>query len=143
MIKQTKIFYNFVIDSDLFYTIYDYLRFNGQTIRDHNNIHSLYDFDNLSIDNIKQLANDAINWLQNIQLKNVYKINFDDNSPSSNTWGTLYYQTLNYMAIVGAEHSIRMGDLATTIEWCKRTIDYLFKLIDEIREPNDEDLNNI
>ena len=140
MLKQTKVFYNFVIDGDLFYTIYDYLRFSGNEVRDHNNIHTLYDFDNITLENAKQLANDAIEWLQNVQLKKVYKVNFDDDSPRSDTWGTLYYQTLNYMAIVGAEHSIRMGDLATTIEWCKRTIDYLFKLIEEIHEPTDEDI---
>lgn len=142
MLKQNKVFYNFVIDGDLFYTIYDYLRFNKYA-RDHNNIHTLYDLENFNIDQIKSLANETVNWLREVQFPKIYKLNLDDNSPDSMTWGTLYYQTLNYMAIVDAEHSIRKGDLNITKMWANKTIEYLKDLVDDIREPNDEDLNNI
>ena len=77
------------------------------------------------------------------QLKKIYQLGLNDSSPDSTTWGTLYYQTLNYMMIVGVEHSIRKGDLNVTIKWAEKTIEYLKSLIDEIREPNDEDLNNL
>jgi len=142
MLKQNKVFYNFVIDGDLFYTIYDYLRFNKYA-RDHNNIHTLYDLENFNVDQAKSLALEAINWLKEVQLPKIYKLNLDDDSPNSTTWGTLYYQTLNYMAIIGAEHSIRKGDLNITKLWANKTIEYLKDLVDDIREPNDEDLNNI
>lgn len=142
MLKQNKVFDNFVIDGDLFFTIYDYLRFNKYA-RDHNNIHTLYDLENFNVDQAKELAKEAIDWLRNVQFQKIYKLKLDDNSPDSGTWGTLYYQTLNYMMIVGAEHSIRKGDLDVTIMWADKTIEYLKSLIDEIREPNDEDLNDI
>lgn len=142
MLKQNKVFDNFVIDGDLFFTIYDYLRFNKYA-RDHNNIHTLYDLEKFNVDQAKELAKEAINWLKEVQFPNIYQLGFDDSSPDSGTWGTLYYQTLNYMMIVGAEHSIRKGDLNVTIMWADKTIEYLKSLIDEIREPNDEDLNNI
>ena len=138
MLKQNKVFYNFVIDGDLFFTIYDYLRFNKYA-RNHNNIHTLYDLENFNVDQVKKLAKEAINWLKEVQFSKIYQLGFDDSSPNSDTWGTLYYQTLNYMMIVGAEHSIRKGDLNVTIKWAEKTIEYLDSLIDEIREPNDED----
>lgn len=140
MLRQNKVFYNFVIDGDLFYTIYDYLRFNKYAC-DHNNIHTLYDLENFNIDQAKSLANETINWLREVQFPKIYQVGLDDNSPDSTTWGTLYYQTLNYMAIVGAEHSIRKGDLNVTKLWANKTIEYLKDLIDDIREPNDEDLD--
>lgn len=140
MLKQNKVFYNFVIDGDLFYTIYDYLRFNKYA-RDHNNIHTLYDLENFNVDQAKSLAHEAINWLTEVQLANIYQVGLDDDSPNRATWGTLYYQTLNYMMIVGAKHSIHTGDLNETIKWAEKTIEYLNDLIDDIREPNDEDLD--
>ena len=142
MLKQNKVFYNFVIDGDLFYTIYDYLRFNKYA-RDHNNIHTLDDLENFTLDKVKSLCYEAINWLREVQYPKIYKVGLDDNSPDSTTWGTLYYQTLNYIMIVGAEHSIHKGDLDVTIMWAAKTIEYLKCLINEIREPNDEYLNNI
>ena len=142
MLKQNKIFYNFVIDGDLFYTIYDYLHFNKYA-RDHNNIHTLYDLENFTLDQAKSLAHEAINWLREVQFPKIHKIGLDDNSPDSGTWGTIYYQTLNYIMIVEVEHSIHKGDLNVTIMWADKTIEYLKGLIEEIREPNDEDLNNI
>ena len=138
MLKQNKVFYNFVIDGDLFFTIYDYLRFNKYA-RNHNNIHTLYDLENFNVDQAKELAKEAINWLREVQFPKIYKPKLDDGSPDSATWGTLYYQTLNYMMIVDAEHSICKGDLNVTIKWADKTIEYLDSLIDEIREPNDED----
>lgn len=142
MLKQNKVFYNFVIDGDLFYTIYDYLCFNKDA-RNHNNIHTLDDLENFTLDQAKSLCYEAIDWLRNVQFPKIYKPELDGDSPDSDTWGTLYYQTLNYMMIIGAKHSIRKDDLNVTIFWANKTIEYLKDLIDEIREPNDEDLNNI
>ena len=141
-LKKIKVFYNFVIDVDLFYTIYDYLRFNSWA-RNKYNIHSLIELENLSVDKIKEIAYAAIDWLTEYQLPKIHKLDFDDVSPNSSTWGTLYYQALNYIAVFDIHHSIRKGDLNVTIELCKQTIEYLKDLVEEIREVTDEDLDNI
>lgn len=54
MIKQNKVFYNVVIDADLFFTIYDYLRFNPGCAKEYK-IFSTQDFDNLTLEDWKIL----------------------------------------------------------------------------------------
>ena len=139
MIKQNKVFYNAVIDVDLFFTIYDYLRFNPQCARDYK-IFATYDFDKLSFEDWKDLAEDAIFWLEFKQLPKVYSMKGEECSPSPDTWGTLYYQTLNFMAIKGIRESIREMTLEETVIKCKACIEYLKELVFEIREPNDDDI---
>lgn len=139
MIKQNKVFYNVVIDGDLFFTIYDYLRFNPGCARDYK-VFSTRDFDNLILDDWKDLAEDAIFWLEHDQLPKVYVMKGEECTPSPDTWGTLYYQTLNYMAIKNIRKSIREMTLNETIVHCIACIEYLKELALEIREPNDEDI---
>ena len=142
MLKQNKIFYNAVIDGDLFYTIYDYLRFNREACLDYK-IFSTNDFDKLTYEDWIYLAHDAIKWLEKEQLPKVTILDFEDNSPSSDTWGTLYYQTLNFMAIKNIRKSIRQSKLNEVIDNCKKCIEYLKEMTDKIREPNEYDLENI
>ena len=97
MLIQTKVFYNAVLDGDLFFTIYDYLRFHPAEVKEYYNIRTTDDFDNLSLEDWKDLAEDAIFWLEHYQLPEVKML--DDIAPSMNTWGTLYYQTCNYLGI--------------------------------------------
>ena len=139
MIKQNKVFYNVVIDGDLFFTIYDYLRFNPGCARDYK-VFSTRDFDNLTLEDWKDLAEYAIWWLEYVQLPKVYVIHSEEWAPSLDTWGTLYYQTLNYMAIKNIRESIRKMTLNETVEHCIACIEYLKELAIEIHEPTDEDI---
>ena len=139
MIKQNKVFYNVVIDYDLFFTIYDYLRFNPGCAKEYK-IFSTQDFDNLTLEDWKDLADDAIRWLEHEQLGKVYVMKGEECSPTPDTWGTLYYQTLNYMAIKGIHESVHNMTKEQIIEKCKDCIDYLKSKINEMREPNDNDI---
>ena len=144
MLVQAKTFYNAVIDGDLFFTIYDYLCFHPKDVKEYYNIKTTDDFDNLSIDDWKDLAEDAIFWLEHNQLPTVNKLTRDDPAPSMDTWGTLYYQTCNYLGIkeVG-EPTLRSRDLNGTVHACINCIEYLKEKRLEIREVTDEDLENI
>lgn len=139
MIRQNKVFYNAVLDGDLFFTIYDYLRFNPGCAKEYK-VFSTRDFDNLTLDDWKDLAEDTIFWLEQTQLPKVYCMKGEECSPSLDTWGTLYYQTLNYMAIKNIRVSMREMTLSETIVYCIACIEYLKELSLEIREPNDEDI---
>ena len=142
MLVQTKTFYNAVIDGDLFYTIYDYLRFNPAIAKNEYNILSTNDFDKLSYYDWLDLAEGAIFWLENMQLPKVTLLY--DYNPSMDTWGTLYYQTVNYMSIkeVGSP-TLRNRDLNGILEACRNCIEYLKEKRLEIREVTDEDLEKI
>lgn len=139
MIKENKVFYNAVIDTDLFFTIYDYLRFNPACAKDYK-VFSTRDFDNLTLEDWKDLAEDTIYWLEYNQLSKVYFLTYDDCSPIADTCGTLYYQTLNFMAIKDIREKIRDRNVNDVIILCKSCIEYLKELASEIREPNDEDI---
>lgn len=144
MLVQTKTFYNAVIDGDLFFTIYDYLRFHPKEVKEYYNIKTTDDFDNLSIDDWKDLAEDAIYWLEHYQLPKVTVLHDDNPAPSMDTWGTLYYQTCNYMGIreVG-QPTLHNRDLNGIVKACIGCIEYLKEKRLEIREVTDEDLEKI
>lgn len=139
-----KVFYNAVLNDDLFFTIYDYLRFHPQAAREYYHILSTDDFENLTVDDWKDVAEDAIFWLEHDQLPKVYVLKADDNSPGMNTWGTLYYQTLAYMGrkkIHGK--TIRQMELGEIVKACRDCIENFKDLRDEIREITDTDLTKI
>ena len=142
MTPKTKVFYNVVLDVDLFFTIYDYLRFNREACHDYK-IFSTDNFNDLSYEDWVYLAHDTVKWLTNEQLPKVYSMKDIDVSPQADTWGTLYYQTLNYMSIKGIRESIHNMTTEQTVEKCKSAIQYLKSKIDEMREPTDYDLENI
>lgn len=142
MAPKTKVFYNIVLDVDLFFTIYDYLRFNKEACHDYK-IFSTDNFNDLSYEDWIYLAHDTVKWLKEVQLPKVYSMENIDVSPQSDTWGTLYYQTLNYMAIKNIRESIHQMTKEQATEKCKACIDYLKSKIDEMREPTDYDLENI
>lgn len=144
MLVQTKTFYNAVIDGDLFFTIYDYLRFHPKEVKEYYNIKTTDDFDNLSIDDWKDLAEDAIYWLEHYQLPKVTVLHDDNPAPSMDIWGTLYYQTCNYMGIreVG-QPTLHSRDLNGIVKACIGCIEYLKEKRLEIREVTDEDLEKI
>ena len=144
MLIHTKTFYNAVIDGDLFFTIYDYLRFHPKEVKEYYNIKTTDDFDNLSLEDWKDLAEDAIYWLEHNQLPTVNKLTRDDPVPSMDTWGTLYYQTCSYLGIkeVGCP-TLHSRDLNGTVKACIGCIEYLKEKMDEIREVTDEDLEKI
>ena len=139
MVNQNKVFYNAVIDVDLFFTIYDYLRFNREACHDYR-IFSTDNFNDLSYEDWIYLAHDTVKWLTNEQLPKVYSMKDIDVSPQADTWGTLYYQTLNYMMILKDRESIHNMTTEQTVEKCKDAIQYLKSLINKIREPNDNDI---
>lgn len=145
MIMKTKIFYNGVIQEDLFFTIYDYFRFNPNAAHQYN-VLSTADLDNLTYEDWKNAAEDAIYWLMHNQLPNVTKLGIDDDSPSMDTWGTLYYQTLAY---IDRNHSkcvgqkIRGSEIETVVHLCNECIEDLKDLMNLIHEPSDVDLEKI
>jgi len=141
--EKNKVFYNAVINEDLFFAIYDYIRFNPDCARQYH-IFSISDLDKLSLEDWKDLAGDTIYWLEHIQFPNIYVLKDDDNSPGIDTWGTLYYQTLSYMGhkkIYGK--TIRQMELDEIVKQCRDCIENAKNLRDEIRPLNDNDLNNI
>lgn len=140
--NNNKVFYNAVINVDLFYTIYDYLRFNPNVAHQYK-ILSTDDFDNLTCDDWKDVAEDAIFWLMHEQLPKVYTLGIDDDSPSMNTWGTLYYQTLAYFNRSYPKYrteTIRGSEIEKVVHFCNECIEDLKDLMDKIREPNDNDI---
>ena len=80
----------FNCNEDLFYTIYDYLRFEKP--EKWNFIHDLDDFSFVDIPEMKELANDTCNWLENF-LPSIHGNTIDSLSKN-----TLYYMTLSYMS---------------------------------------------
>lgn len=144
MEKVNKYFLNAVLNIDLFYTIYDYFRFHPQIAHEYYHVLTTDDFNNLTVEDWKNAAEDTIYWLEHNQFLKVYKLNDNDNSPSMETWGTLYYQTLAYMGrkkIYG--NTIRQMDLGEILKVCKDCIEDMKVLKDEIRELNDKDLEDI
>lgn len=139
MLMQKKVFYNVVIDGDLFYAIYDYLRFNRSVCNDYK-IDTTNDFNNLSYEDWIYLAHDTVKWLKEVQLPKVYSMENIDVSPQSDTWGTLYYQTLNYMMIKDIRESIHHMPLSKLIKQCEACIEYLKSKINEMHEPTDIDI---
>ena len=139
MKTTTKIFYDIVIDTDLFFTIYDYLRFNSSARHDYK-IDTTDDFDNLSYEDWIYLAHDTLKWLKEVQLPKVCSMENIEISPTAETWGTLYYQTLNYMAIKDIRESIYRMPLSKLIKQCEACIEYLKSKINEMREPTGSDI---
>jgi len=80
----------FNCNEDLFYTIYDYLRFEKP--EKWNFIHDLDDFSFVDIPEMKDLANDACNWLE------TFVSSIHGNDVDSLAKNTLYYMTLSYMS---------------------------------------------
>ena len=143
--RKSKYFWNAVVDEDLFYTIFDYISFNKEA-RDKFNITTLGYFNKYSVNEWKELAKYTIDWLENTQLTKIYVIKQDDNSPSKDTWGTLYYQTLAYMDSVWPKYQfkpIRSMNFEELTNVCVECINNFKKLAEQIRELNDNDLENI
>jgi len=115
----------FNCNEDLFYTIYDYLRFEKP--EKWNFIHDLDDFSFVDIPEMKDLATDACNWLA----ASINDIN--DNDIDSIAKNTLYYMTLSYMSSHNEycdtpTYSRRDKDgrkeiAIKTIEWLKNNIE--------------------
>jgi len=115
----------FNCNEDLFYTIYDYLRFEKP--EKWNFIETLDDFSFVDVPEMKELANDACNWLDTF----IPSINeYDVDSIAKNT---LYYMTLAYMNLhdeyIGTPtYSRRDKDdrkemSIKTIEWLRNNIE--------------------
>ena len=139
--KEKIVQYNAVLNSDLFYAIYDWMRMNPNTLKRDFNVVTMYDFDNLTLEDWKDLADTTIDWLERIQLPIVYYMCDNMDSPSLDSWGTLYYQTLSYMSNHHAwELTYRNRSFEDQISLCKECINNLKDMAKEIREPNDNDI---
>ena len=79
----------FNCNEDLFYTIYDYLRFEKP--EKWNFIKTLDDFSFVDVPEMKDLATDACNWLE------TFVSSIHGNDVDSLAKNTLYYMTLAYM----------------------------------------------
>lgn len=139
--KFEKAFYNAVLDTDLYYLIYEYIRSHYQTIVDKYAIKDWYDLDNATVDTWKALGTNAIDWLETEQLPKVYELMHDDNAPNGDTWGVLYYQTLSYMDKNYRGLATFRGRNATEQrQICIECINDLRNLVTEIRELTEEDI---
>lgn len=144
MRNHFKYFFNAVVHEDLFFTIYDYLRFHPQAAHKYYHIITIDDLDKLSVEDWKDVAEDAIYWLEHDQLPKVYKLEENDNCPSMDTWGTLYYQTLAYLGRQKTwGKTIRSMEIWEIVKACQDCIEDFKDLRDEIRELNENDLNKI
>lgn len=135
MKEKELVFYNFVINRDLWCAIkyYDrFCRYNTKNI----------DLPNVTLKQIKKIANKTITYLKEKEYPNIYCINRYDNAP--NEWLTLYYMTLTYMYdyydICPIKKKLIDSNLNELQDACKKTIEWLNKFINEIREPNDGDI---
>lgn len=138
-----KYFMNAVVHEDLFFAIYDYLRCNSKVAHKHD-IKLVKDFDNLSVKDWKELAEGAIYWLDYYELQRITVIRPEDNAPSLDTWGTLYYQTLAYLAREkSTSKKLSTMDINELREVCEDCIDELKILMDEIHELTEDDLKNM
>ena len=123
-----SIFDAFKCNEDLFYTIYDYLRFVKP--EKWNFIHSTDDFNFMLPDEVKDLANDAVNWLENDLLPKINIWNKEAGSPSE--WSTLYYMALAYMNETSYFASMYKADFEEREFICKNTILWLRNNIEKI-----------
>lgn len=139
---KNVVYYNFVCDQDLFYTMYDFLRFSLSQ-KWTRKVASTDDFYLLTLQEAKELGTAAVDWLERKQLPKIYTITMNDNAPASDTWGSLYYQTLAYMDRVYPKykfHPMRQMSLLELQTVCNECIMDLRKLIEEMREPTDDDI---
>ena len=117
----------FNCNEDLFYTIYDYLRFEKP--KKWNFIKSLDDFSFVDVPEMKDLAADACNWLDTF----VSSINgYDVDSIAKNT---LYYMTLSYMTSHNeywGTPTYNMRDETERKELSVKTIEWLRNNINKI-----------
>ena len=131
---KEKVFYNFVINKDLWYAIGYYNRYGLNNKYDNTIVE-------LSLDEIKQLADDTIYWIENHDLMYVDIVGPDDSAPQQ--WITLFYMILTYKydydncPIAKKIHEMDKIELCGA---CILTINWLKKLAKEIREPNDNDI---
>lgn len=123
-----SIFDAFKCNEDLFYTIYDYLCFIKP--EKWNFIHSTDDFNFMLPDEVKDLANDAVNWLENDLLPKINIWNKEAGSPSE--WSTLYYMALAYMNEISYFASMYKADFKEREFICKNTILWLRNNIEKI-----------
>lgn len=134
---KNKVFYNFVINEDLWYAIGYYNRYG---------LHNKYDntIVDISLEEVKKLADDTIKWIES-QIKNVYVIDPEEGAPEE--WVTLYYMTLSYMYDYYDECPIKKklseSNLEELKDACHKTVDWLKKLASDIRETTDNDLKYI
>lgn len=119
----------FNCNEDLFYTIYDYLRFEKP--EKWNFIKDLDDFSFVDVPEMKDLATDACNWLENDLLLKIN--NWDKESGAPKEWSTLYYMTLSYMNVHNWKTSIYLMDSDEIKFVCKNTILWLRDCINKIK----------
>lgn len=134
---KNKVFYNFVINKDLWYAIGYYNRYC---------LYNKYDntIVDISLEEVKKLADDTIKWIES-QIKNIYPINPEEGAPKS--WMVLYYMTLSYMYDYYDECPIKKKLFDSTLDElkdaCQKTVNWLKNLASKIRETTDNDLKNI
>lgn len=127
---MNKVFGQFKCNEHLLYTIYDYLRFVKP--KKWKDIHSLDDFDYLLINEMKDLANGAVNWLENDLLP---KVNvWDKEAGAPKEWSTLYYMTLAYMDSISYPVSLYEMPLDERKFVCNNTILWLRDNIEKINK---------
>lgn len=122
----------YTIQTDLFYTVYDYLRFVKP--EKWGFIHSTDDFSFMDDKEMKELAHDAITWLENEQFPKINIWNKEEGSPRE--WSTLYYMTLAFINTVSSTWDVPSLYKATSEElsfYCQSTIDWLRKNANNIK----------
>lgn len=131
---KTLLFYNCVINDDLFELIRFYVRYKRVNVGS---------YDNLTLDEWKQLGTQAVAWAHEVLASKITRPDIDCEHDADG-WTPLYYMMLSYANEyrVGQPtiHCLTLEELRSladdTVEWLKR-------LCSEIREVNDNDLNEI
>lgn len=140
--RKTTVRYNATIDVDLYYAIYEYVRYNHEACLKNFNIRTGWDFDNLTFSQWQELAEDAVEWLEFDLLPKVTYLTFDEGSHDG--WAVLYYQTLAYMdEDCRGELTYRARTAEEQINLCIRCIEALKERILEMHEPTENDIDEL
>jgi len=132
MDKGNKVFFNCVINYDLFYMVCDYLRFSRGAAKDYG-IESYDSFDKISFEDWKEFAEGALWWVKQ-QYKFINVPNREEGTDPN--WSTLYYMMLAYAHIYKVGQPTVYNLTKEQIQQlAQETFEWLQKLINEMREP--------
>ena len=142
-----KVWYNAVIQTDLFELIYSFVKLNPRVSKElyHIDDWRTFDFNEFEYSDWQDIALDAIDWLEEKQLPNVCLLSRENDAPNSETWGILYYLVLSFMSRHRGEKDIPQKrifdmDLEEIKTVCKSCINEFKEFQLRIRIPNDNDI---
>lgn len=128
------IFYNAVVNRDLFELVRFYCRYNEEHISN---------YDALTLDEWRALAKRAVEWTRTVLISKIVQ-SLNDSEYNEDGWTPLYYMMCAYAQeyLIGQPtmHRLSLDELRIVAE---DTVKWLYMLADSIREVTDSDLETI